>query len=107
MLHEHLPRSLAALKRHQKKIGPEVKQLRQSPGMAERTELELVLYALGDESTQQTLAEYWKHGGTHPVTAMDAEDVRALDHSIAQAIVLAATCDPSARVREKPAKKRP
>jgi hypothetical protein len=107
MLPTHLPRSAAALKRHEKRMVPQLAHLRQSSGMNEHTDLELVLYALGDESTKEALARHWRYGGSHPVTDMEEEDVRALDRSIAQAIVLAATCDPAAKVREKRPKERP
>ena len=101
MLQTHLPRSQAALKRHDKRIGPIIADLRRNAALGERTDLELVLYALGDESTRKALGTYWRQGGDHPVTTMVDEDVRALDRSIAQAIVLAATCDPSVSVRAK------
>jgi len=101
MLAEYLPRSQAALKRHHKRIAPHLDRLRRTPGVAGRTDLELVLLALGDEATRETLAAYWERGGEHPITTMDTEDVRALDRSIAGAIVVAATCDPGVRVRQK------
>lgn len=107
MLDSHLPRSQAALKRHQKRIAPELAGIRQAGELTGKSDLELVLYALGDEPTQRALLEYWERGGPHPVTNMTEEDVRALDRAIARAIVLAATCDPAARVRRKAPPSRP
>lgn len=101
MLSTYLPRSQAALKRHQKRIDPELARLRKNEGFDDKSDLELVLYALGDESTQRALATYWLRGGTHPITSMAEEDVRALDRGIAQAIVLSATCNPAVRVRQR------
>ena len=101
MLAEYLPRSQAALKRHRKRLEPHVAELRATPALAGRSDLELVLLALGDEATRDALCAYWQRGGEHPVTSMSAEDVQALDRGIAQAIVLSATCDPTVQVRQR------
>ena len=57
----------------------------------------------GDPATQRALMVYWQQGGEHPIATMGEDDIHALDRDIAQAVVLAATCDPAAQVRQKPA----
>ncbi len=107
MLAEYLPRSQAALKRHRKRLAPYLEPLRASSELSARTDLELVLLALGDTSTRNILTAYWQRGGEHPLAALRDEDVRLLDRRIAQAIVLAATCDPAVQVRQGLARSQP
>jgi hypothetical protein len=107
MLAEFLPRSQAALKRHRKRLSSHLDTLRANPELVGRTDLELVLLALGDPTTQRTLMAHWRNGGDHPIAAMAEDDVRNLDRDIAQAIVLAATCDPMVQDRQRPADSAP